>query len=125
MTQLALNKNTGIRRSPLSVALKGLLYVALIALALFTLIPFVWMLSASLKLDREVFSYPIRWIPEVFHWENYRLIWSKVPLLTYFKNTAAIALLVTFIQTLTSSFAAYAFAKLQFRGRNVLCPSSY
>ncbi|MBR6220168.1 MAG: carbohydrate ABC transporter permease, partial [Clostridia bacterium] len=66
MTQLALNKNTGIRRSPLSVALKGLLYVALIALALFTLIPFVWMLSASLKLDREVFSYPIRWIPEVF-----------------------------------------------------------
>ena len=120
MTQLALNKNTGIRRSPLSVALKGLLYVALIALALFTLIPFVWMLSASLKLDREVFSYPIRWIPEVFHWENYRLIWTKVPLLTYFKNTAAIALLVTFIQTLTSSFAAYAFAKLHFRGRNVL-----
>ena len=120
MTQLALKKNTGIQRSPLSIALKGLLYVALIALALFTLIPFVWMLSASLKLDREVFSYPIRWIPETFHWENYRLIWTKVPLLTYFKNTAIIAILVTFIQTLTSSFAAYAFAKLQFRGRNVL-----
>ena len=95
-------------------------YILLVALALFTLIPFVWMLSASLKLDREVFSYPIRWIPEVFHWENYSLIWQKVPLLTYFKNTASIALLVTFIQTLTSSFAAYAFAKLQFRGRNTL-----
>ncbi len=120
MTQLALNKDAGIRRSPLSVVLKAILYVVLIATALFTLIPFVWMLSASLKLDREVFSYPIRWIPETFHWENYSLIWTKVPLLTYFKNTATIALLVTFIQTLTSSFAAYAFAKLRFRGRSTL-----
>ena len=97
-----------------------ILYIALILLSCVTLIPFVWMISASLKLDREVFSYPIRWIPEVFHWENYGLIWSKVPLLTYFKNTAVIAILVTIIQTLTSSFAAYAFAKLQFKGRNTL-----
>lgn len=107
-------------KTPGTIVLKALLYIVLIALAVFTLIPFVWMLSASLKLDREVFSYPIRWIPETFHWENYKLIWSKVPLLTYFKNTAVIALLVTFIQTLTSSFAAYAFAKLQFKGRNTL-----
>ena len=49
-----------------------LLYTVLIAMALFTLIPFVWMLSSSLKLDQEVFQYPIRWIPETFHWENYR-----------------------------------------------------
>ncbi len=95
-------------------------YVVLIAIALFTLIPFVWMLSASLKLDREVFSYPIRWIPETFHWENYSLIWTKVPMLTYAKNTAIVAVAVTFIQTLTSSFAAYAFAKLHFKGRDVL-----
>ena len=120
MTQMTASKPVGIQTSPIMVVLKILLYVVLIALAVFTLIPFVWMLSSSLKLDREVFSYPIRWIPETFHWENYRLIWSKVPLLTYFKNTALIAILVTFIQTLTSSFAAYAFAKLQFRGRNVL-----
>ena len=99
---------------------RTLLYIVLIALAVVTLIPFVWMLSSSLKLDREVFSYPIHWVPEVFRWENYRLIWQKVPLLTYFKNTAVIAIMVTFIQTLTSSFAAYAFAKLRFPGRNVL-----
>ena len=95
-------------------------YILLVALALFTLIPFVWMLSSSLKLDREVFSYPIKWIPETFRWENYSLIWQKVPLLTYFKNTAFIAIVVTFLQTLTSSFAAYAFAKLEFRGRDTL-----
>ena len=120
MTQMTAGKPVGVETPPIMVVLKMLLYVVLIALALFTLIPFVWMISSSLKLDREVFSYPIKWIPETFHWENYRLIWTKVPLLTYFKNTAIIAILVTFIQTLTSSFAAYAFAKLNFRGRNVL-----
>lgn len=99
---------------------KIILYIALVACALFTLIPFVWMLSSSLKLDREVFSYPMKWLPEVFHWENYVKIWEKVPMVTFFKNTAFIAIMVTFIQSLTSSFAAYAFAKLRFRGRDVL-----
>ena len=99
---------------------KVVLYVVLVALALFTLIPFVWMISASLKLDREVFAFPMKWIPETFHWENYSLIWTKVPMLMYFKNTAIVALSVTLIQTLTSSFAAYAFAKLHFRGRDTL-----
>lgn len=97
-----------------------ILYAVLIFLALFTLIPFVWMLSSSLKLDREVFVYPMRWLPETFHWENYSLIWEKAPMLNYFKNTAIIAICVTFIQTLTSSFASYAFAKLNFKGRDVL-----
>ena len=99
---------------------KALLYIVLIAVALFTLIPFVWMISSSLKLDREVFAYPMKWIPETFRWENYMLIWQKVPMLTYFKNTAFIAIVVTCLQTLTSSFAAYAFAKLNFKGRDVL-----
>ena len=95
-----------------------IIWILLIALAAFTLIPFVWMISSSLKLDREVFAFPMRWIPETFHWENYSLIWQRVPLLTYFKNTAFIAIVVTILQTLTSSFAAYAFAKLHFRGRD-------
>ena len=99
---------------------KTLLYIVLIAVALFTLVPFVWMISSSLKLDREVFAYPMKWIPETFRWENYMLICQKVPMLTYFKNTAFIAIIVTFLQTLTSSFAAYAFAKLHFKGRDVL-----
>ncbi len=104
----------------LSQVIRVIIYIVLIAMAAFTLIPFVWMVSSSLKLDREVFTYPIKWIPETFHWENYRLIWQKVPLLTYFKNTAFIAVVVTLLQTLTSSFAAYAFAKLTFRGRDTL-----
>ena len=100
--------------------LKIVVYLLLLVLAAFTLIPFAWMLFSSFKLEREVFSYPMTWLPETWHWENYSLIWQKVSLLTYFKNTAFIAVVVTFLQTLTSSFAAYAFAKLEFRGRDVL-----
>ena len=122
MSQAAITSQKAVRQDNKIAQLIGkiILYVVLIAIALFTLIPFVWMLSASLKLDREVFTYPMKWIPETFHWENYSLIWTKVPMLTYAKNTAIVAISVTFIQTLTSSFAAYAFAKLNFKGRDVL-----
>ena len=99
---------------------KTCLYLVLLALAVVTLIPFVWMILSSLKLDREVFSYPFKWLPEEFQWQNYSLIWQKVPMLTFFKNTAILAVVVTIIQTLTSSFASYAFAKLHFKGRDVL-----
>lgn len=104
----------------LAAAGKVALYIVLIAFAAFTLIPFVWMISSSLKLDQEVFQYPMRWIPQTFHWENYVEIWKKVSLLTYFKNTSIVALAVTTMQILTSSFAAYAFAKMNFRGRDTL-----
>ena len=122
MSQTTVQSGKAIRQDNKTVQLIGkiVIHVVLIAIALFTLIPFVWMISSSLKLDREVFSYPMRWIPETFHWENYSLIWTKVPLLMYAKNTFIVAISVTFIQTLTSSFAAYAFAKLRFRGRDVL-----
>lgn len=123
MSQAVANsKMRQIRKENPVLALIGkvLQYAVLIFGALFTLIPFVWMISSSLKLDREVFVYPIRWIPVIFHWENYQLIWQKVPLLTCFKNTAFIASVVACLQTLTSSFAAYAFAKLRFKGCAIL-----
>ena len=63
---------------------------------------------------------PIEWIPAVRHWENYVAIWERVPLLIYFKNTALLSVAVTFMQITTSSLAAYAFAKLNFKGRDLL-----
>ncbi len=99
---------------------RTVLYIVLALLACLALVPFVWMVSSSLKLDKDVFRYPIEWIPSVRHWENYVLIWQRVPLTTYFKNTAFVAVAVTMMQLLTSSFAAYAFAKLRFPGRDAL-----
>ena len=99
---------------------KCLLYVVLLIFAVVMLIPFVWMLSASLKLDKDVFIFPIQWIPENPRWQNYQDIWTKIPLMTFVLNTVKITLIVTFLQLLTSSFAAYAFAKLKFKYKNAL-----
>ncbi|MBQ7785213.1 MAG: carbohydrate ABC transporter permease [Clostridia bacterium] len=106
--------------SAVQIALSVVKYGILIGLSVIALVPFVWMISSSLKTSIDVFSVPMRWIPTEFHWDNYLKIWERVPLLTYFKNTAVVAVIVTFMQILTSSFAAYAFAKMQFRGRDFL-----
>jgi multiple sugar transport system permease protein len=99
---------------------KCLLYVVLFLLTFAMLVPFAWMLSASLKLDKDVFIFPIKWIPENPRWQNYLDIWTKIPLMTFVLNTVKITLIVTFLQLLTSSFAAYAFAKLKFRYKDTL-----
>lgn len=95
-------------------------YGALLIFAVIALVPFVWMISSSFKTSIQVFSIPMRWIPESFHVENFSTIWQKVALLTYFENTALVAVVVTCMQIITSSFAAYAFAKLRFKGRDAL-----
>ena len=96
------------------------IYVLLILIAALMLIPFVWMLSASFKLNKDVFTFPIEWIPSNPRPQNYVDIWTRIPLLTFIGNTAKLTIIVTLLQLFTSSFAAYAFAKLQFKGKNVL-----
>ncbi|WP_320972052.1 carbohydrate ABC transporter permease [Enterocloster bolteae] len=99
---------------------KVVLYIVLIAMALIMLVPFVWMLSASFKLDKDVFIFPIQWIPANPRWQNYLDIWTRIPLGKFVLNTVKLTLIVTFLQLLTSSFAAYAFAKLSFKGKDLL-----
>ncbi|MBI5957998.1 MAG: carbohydrate ABC transporter permease [Chloroflexi bacterium] len=84
------------------------------------LLPFIWMFSASLKLDKDVFRFPIEWVPQNPQWSNYETIWTRIPFLTFFKNSLKLTVIITFLQVATSSFAAYAFAKLEFKGRNLL-----
>lgn len=95
-------------------------YAALVLLSIMTIIPFAWMLSASVKLNKDVFIWPMEWIPSNPQWSNYANIWTKIPLMKFISNTAILTVVVTLLQLLTSSFAAYAFAKLEFKGKNVL-----
>ena len=99
---------------------KIILYALLIFFAAILLVPFYWMIQSSLKLDRDVFTIPIQWWPTEPVWSNYVDIWTRIPLLTFLRNTAQLTVIVTFLQLLTSSFAAYAFSKLRFPGRNAL-----
>ncbi len=103
------------------VAGKIIVYTILIIIAALMIIPFLWMLSASIKSDAEVFKMnPFQWIPDVPKWSNYSEIWVKIPLAKFVQNTVILTIVVTFLQLLTSSFAAYAFAKLEFKHKNLL-----
>ena len=99
---------------------KIIMYVLLILMAAIMLIPFIWMISSSLKLEKDVFSFPIQWIPADPQWENYKEIWNRVPLVTGFWNSTKLTVCTTILQLVTSSFAAYAFAKLEFKGRDTI-----
>ncbi|GBF71862.1 sugar ABC transporter ATP-binding protein [Paenibacillus sp. 598K] len=99
---------------------KMLAYLALIAVSIGMIVPYIWMLSSSFKLNKDVFAFPMVWIPDNIRWQNYVDIWTRIPLGTFIYNTAKLSVIVTLLQLLTSSFAAYAFAKLRFRGRNLL-----
>ncbi|AIQ48536.1 sugar ABC transporter ATP-binding protein [Paenibacillus sp. FSL R7-0273] len=102
------------------VSLKVLVYALLAAAVFCMLIPYVWMLSSSLKMNKDVFSFPMQWIPDQPRWSNFVDIWTRIPLGRFIYNTAKLSVVVTILQLLTSSFAAYAFSKLQFKGKNLL-----
>jgi multiple sugar transport system permease protein len=95
-------------------------YVALAVAAAGVLLPFFWMVMSSLKSNNAVFSVPIQWIPETFVWSNYIDIWQKSDMSTWLKNTMLLSIVVTALQLLTGSFAAYGFSKVRFPGRDVL-----
>ncbi len=104
-----------------AVASKVIVYMILIIVAALMIIPFLWMLSASIKSDREVFQMnPFVWIPENPKWSNYSEIWTKIPFGKFISNTVFLTIVVTCLQLLTSSFAAYAFAKLNFKHKNLM-----
>lgn len=97
---------------------KILTYTLLIALTILMLVPFAWMLSASLQLNKDVFKFPFDWIPNNPVWSNYKEIWTKIPLGKFIFNTSKLTVIITLLQLFTSSFAAYAFAKLDFKYRD-------
>jgi multiple sugar transport system permease protein len=107
----------GPERHPVRTAV---MYVLITVIALGVLVPFVWMVSSSLKNNNEVFTVPTQWIPRDFQWHNYVDIWSRIPMTTYLRNSLFLSLVITFLQVLTGSFAAYGFSKVRWRGRDAL-----
>jgi len=99
---------------------KAIWTIALIVLALLSLVPFLWMISTSLKTRAEVFTYPPLLIPVHPQWENYLRVFQAFPFARYTLNTAFVTITVTVLQTLSSAMAAYAFARLSFPGRDRL-----
>lgn len=90
--------------------------------ALLFLIPYIWLIITSLKPLNQVFTIPLTWVPNPIQWENYvtALTHPQFPYFRLIGNTLYYTLLSTLGVTVSSAVVAYAFARLQFTGRNVL-----
>jgi multiple sugar transport system permease protein len=112
-------------RKRLSQAVARFVIYLIISVAAGTmLVPFLWMVSTSLKTPGQVFQYPPVWIPNPVKWSNYREVFSVLPFpfATAIVNSTKITVLSVFGATWSSSMAAFAFARLRFRGSGVLFP---
>ena len=94
-------------------------WTVLIAGACVMILPFLWLLSSSLKTELGVFRYPPEWIPDPPQFSNYIDAWSTRPFALYLRNTLVILLLNEIAVLISGSFCAYGFARIDFPGRNV------
>jgi len=83
------------------------------------LFPLLWIIGAALKTQQTVFT-DMSFIPRQMHWENFYLAWTKGNFGVYFLNSLIYTVCVVVGIVLISSLAAYAFSRLQFRGRKFL-----
>jgi len=111
MMDTALDKPT-----PKAPGWAWVVYCALVLIAITTLAPFVWMVLASFKPLAEVES--TNPVPHVWRWVNYGDVFKQVPFLRYYVNSVFVAGWVTFLTVLTGAMAAFAFARLEWRGRD-------
>lgn len=104
------------RTSPVRI----LVFLILLLGACTMILPFIWMLVTSLKEANLVYTIPPQWIPNPVDWSNYVEVWGSANILTGLRNSIIVTGLVLVCNTLTSSMAAFAFAKLDFPGKNVI-----
>ncbi|MFB9277102.1 carbohydrate ABC transporter permease [Cohnella cellulosilytica] len=96
-----------------------LLTAVMLALAVVMIVPFLWMISTSVKTPAQVFDYPIRWIPANPTWEHHLKVWTGPKSFgVYYWNSLKISLIGMLGATFLSALAAYGFARIPFKGRN-------
>lgn len=121
MKTKAVETSTVRRRIGSQAAGKAATTLLIAFFALLMIVPYLWMISTSFKTNGEVFKYPIEWIPKKWHWENYNQVWSGPnPFYVYYWNSMKITGITVAGSLITSAMAGFAFAKLNFRGRNAL-----
>ena len=95
-------------------------YFLLLLGATVMVLPFLWMISTAVKPANEVLIMPPKWIPSHFEWSNFVKAWNAAPFGRYFLNSFFIAIATTVSEVVTTIFAAYAFAKMDFFGKKPL-----
>ncbi|NLJ86361.1 MAG: carbohydrate ABC transporter permease [Firmicutes bacterium] len=99
---------------------KIIVYFLLVVGAIVFLVPFIWMLSTSVKPPEEVYIFPPKWIPSRFVWENYVKIFELMPTGRFLLNSLVISCLTMAGSVISCSLVGFAFARLRFRGSGIL-----
>lgn len=99
---------------------QGILVAMLGLYCVLSLMPFCWIISTSLRLPIDSFKMPPSFFPTAFYTENYGQVFDRFPFLLFITNSLVVALAVVVLNLVTSSMAAYSFARIEFRGKNTL-----
>jgi ABC-type glycerol-3-phosphate transport system permease component len=116
-------RGSAVRRSrtrALQLVGRAVLYLALIVSSAVMLVPFYWMVSTSLKLEADVFASPPEWIPQPATLVHYVQVWTRLPFARFFYNSVLVAAMLTASNAFFATLAGYAFAKLEFPGRDAI-----
>jgi multiple sugar transport system permease protein len=105
---------------PRRIVERGVVWLLLLAGSLVVLLPFFYMIASSLETNAQIGALTPQFIPRPFEWVNYQQVWDQLPVGRFFFNSIFVALAITAGQVITASLAAYAFARLRFRGRSTL-----
>ena len=97
-----------------------LTYLFLIAGAFVMVMPFAWMVSTSIKPDREIFGDAIQWLPSELDFQNYTDAFEQTNMPRLYANSALVTSVAVISQVLLGSMAGYVFARLRFRGKTLL-----
>ncbi len=114
MEQLNLSPNRQLKQFMSATAV----YLVLGITALIILLPLLLMVSSAFKTESEIFSYPVKLIPDHFIWDNFKQLIKSFPIYTY--NSFKVTIIITLVQILTATTGAYAFAKLRWKGRDLI-----
>jgi multiple sugar transport system permease protein len=106
--------------TPRMIATRVIGYIVLIIVAGMMVVPFLWMITTSLKAPGTEFSYPPQILPTQLDFSNYNQLFNNLPFGQYFVNTVLITLFTVLGQLLICSLAAYGFARLNFMGRDTI-----
>jgi multiple sugar transport system permease protein len=107
-------------RTPDEIVVRVLVYALILLGAAVILIPFLWMLSTSLKAESDLFQYPPELVPTPPQWANYQEAWQSLPFDRFLLNTLFMTVLAMFAELFTAAIVAYGFARFRFPLRNFL-----
>ncbi len=112
------NKEVNIKLKRGKITGNILTYFVLGISSIFVLVPMLWMISTSIKIESETITIPPKWIPDNPTFDSYSRLWTEYPFLTYFKNSIIIVIGAVVLSVFFSCLSGYGITRFKFKGKN-------